>query len=150
MSYRVMGEVENMVHKLSLNHKTYVVHRKICTDCKRTQPLPAKKCHCRPGHYNDDFQEINCDTEYRVCDILKRMYKADTWPVTQHTRNSASNIHTTICNLSVSAKGHSCDGANQCPLQSTVGELLRRVTEMIDTSPGLNLRDLEPSSSLKK
>ncbi|KAI9867585.1 MAG: hypothetical protein M1813_008384 [Trichoglossum hirsutum] len=139
----MMGEVENSIDELRHDEQQFETGSKICTDCGRYKPPPARKCHpCN----NEKFRPVNCDARSRVFEFLGALSSANIWPISRKMEGSALDFRSST-KISRSKLHHNCNGRLQCPLVQVAVTLESRVGGVMSRAVGLDLRSFKADGS---
>jgi hypothetical protein len=129
-------ELQDVESSLRLSTHCYETMHRMCTQCGRTLPEIARKCH--PCH-NSDLSAKFCTSETRIADYFAVLTKVGLWPTVQpFERFPVSNIIFRLGCAKLDLK-HSCTAGTSCPLWVHLSDLVERARQIEKSISGLCL-----------
>jgi hypothetical protein len=134
---KLKTELQSIELSLRSSSRCYETSLLFCTDCGRTLPGQAKKCHpCR----NTELPQNYCTNETRIADYFVVLRKVELWPTTKPFRVcSVSDAASRFTHAKAELK-HSCTASTSCPLLVNLDSLSNRVDQIKRDVKGFCLR----------
>ena len=134
--HKLETELQDVESPLRLSLHCYETTHRMCTQCGRTLPEVAKKCHpCR----NSDLSAKFCTSETRVASYFAMLQQVGLWPTVEPFRRfSVSSIISRLYRAQQDLK-HTCTGGTFCPLRIHLSDLVERARQTEKSNSGLCL-----------
>ncbi|KAE8359907.1 hypothetical protein BDV27DRAFT_168241 [Aspergillus caelatus] len=149
MKNKLMDRIEKLLSKihtelqavevlLRKSQKYYIMDGMVCANCARTHPVGARKCHpCK----NSDLITKYCSSDSRIAEYFATLGKANLWPSVEPFQSCSATEIALRISQSAQILRHSCQ-APECPLQSELDMLVRKINGAIGSVKGLGLYPL--------
>ncbi|KAJ6282176.1 hypothetical protein J3E71DRAFT_361123 [Bipolaris maydis] len=129
-------ELQYVEHSLRGSSRCYDTWQLLCTQCGRSLPGNAKKCHpCR----NTELPTKYCTSETRIAEYFEALRKAELWPTLGSF--AACSVSDIASRFARARKGmrHTCEAGNSCSLVTSLDLLFKKAEEAQVGAVGLCL-----------